>query len=185
MTDRIIERFPVEQALDRSISQHDQDDGWYALTELWCGEMSEIHQDVLDLQGGLILETATGWHLEQHGDRLGEPKGPDLTDVEYARFIAARMLTTASSGTWPQLVEILSLLVDADVLARRVADFQMQYSYTHPESLTLAARARVLAQIIGASPNGTHIGPITHATESAFSWDGEGVGWGGTWIEAL
>lgn len=95
-------------------------DGLARLTQRWRGlpaveallsshlvEVQEI-EDALWSILALTLETATGAHLDQIGALLGEPR-VTLGDTKYQLVMQARILANRSSGTLPELAEILRL----------------------------------------------------------------------------
>lgn len=187
MNAAIAERFPLDQVLAWLPSTHDEDHVLHAILEMTAGEYGEIHQDVLDIQGGLVLDDATGWHLVQWGKRMGEGRAA-VSEAEYRRFIAARRLTNASSGEPDRLARILMLLSNATGgYIDRVTTDQLGLGYTTNKALSGPARLKAYQQLIQAAPAGDHIGPVTETLPDYFGWDGEGgEEWEtGTWIEAI
>lgn len=71
-----------------------------------------VEDQIMDLSVGRVLSLATGVQLDRWGDLVGEPRGA-LLDVDFRRFIRARILVNVCNGTPDELIAIYELVMDA------------------------------------------------------------------------
>lgn len=84
-----------------------------------CSAMGEGVQTLEDLIFGLMLgsrlDAAGGALLDIWGDLVGEVRG-DLSDNDYRRFVAGRVLANRSTGTPDHLIQIAQIITSDSVV---------------------------------------------------------------------
>lgn len=69
-------------------------------------------EDILwAIHQGSTLDNSDSHRLDQWGDLVGERRG-GLNDIDYRRFIKARIRANRSTGKWDEILEILILVTD-------------------------------------------------------------------------
>ncbi len=82
-----------------------------AILTAWLNRIQEIEDVLWELIDERTIDAAVGVQLDGIGAIVGEPR-LGKTDDEYRLFIKARRLVNLSSGTVPELIEILGLLTE-------------------------------------------------------------------------
>ena len=82
-----------------------------AILIAWLNRIQEIEDVLWELIDERTIDAAVGVQLDGIGAIVGEPR-LGKTDDKYRLFIKARRLVNLSSGTVPELIEILGLLTE-------------------------------------------------------------------------
>lgn len=117
-----------------------------ALMRVFARQVQEIEDAIFALVHERFLHTSQGAQLDQWGALVGLSR-EGVTDSEYRRLIQARMLLNRSSGTAPEVIEILRLITGnhGPVQAQPLYPAGVLLAYSTPTPLTDAQTTRVRA----------------------------------------
>ena len=88
-----------------------------ALLAAIAGQIQEIESSAYDVLISTAFDVSSGDALDQWGDLVGERRG-DLSDIDYRRFIEARMLANRSTGSIDELLAVWTLITAENVAIR-------------------------------------------------------------------
>jgi hypothetical protein len=119
--------------------------------------VQEVEDTLQDLQAAISIDSATGGWLDLLGRIVGEGRA-GLADLDYRRFIRARIAINASEGGIEQILTIAQLLTDG------IASYYSAYPAAYwlllngPVALTSAVRQRILERLREATSAGVGVG---------------------------
>jgi hypothetical protein len=132
------------------------------------------------LQSGLDVDNAQGVQLDNLGALVGQPRLGGLyptgeSDAAYRPKVKARSLANRSEGTTPELQEILSVLIGAQLLGVDVVDaypagFYVNLNVASP--LTTQQKADVIDFVLASKPAGVRCRGIVNIVDPVFAFDG-------------
>jgi hypothetical protein len=97
------------QALARLIGQYQGRPRLQAFIEAFSDRAQEIEDMFWDLLTKRLLDVATGVHLDNLGDIVGQNR-QGLGDADYRQFIRARIKTNRANGKIEELIQIALLI---------------------------------------------------------------------------
>lgn len=100
------------RAIDFLLSQYRDKVRITAITAAFGAMAQELEDEIDDLLTMRLLDTAEGANLDLYGNIVDEPRG-GLDDVDYRRFIKAKILINLSRGTPTDLINIWKLLTES------------------------------------------------------------------------
>ena len=114
--------------------------------------LETAYQQLNTLRG---LPNASGGQLDVVGAILMQPRA-GLSDVDYRKFLTARMLLNKSSGTIPQILEIFGLITTGTLRLTEhyPAGFELQLTGEALTSTTLAVLLAIFRQARAAGVRG-------------------------------
>ncbi len=89
-----------------------------AILSSYLEQVQELEDDFWDVFSNRWVETAEGIQLDGLGEIVGERR-QGAPDDEYRAFVRARIRVNRSNGKMPELVEILSLILDGEEVVAR------------------------------------------------------------------
>lgn len=136
------------------------------------GEGAQLQEDQsFDLLNGQLLHLSTGIQLDRWGAIVGETRGI-LGDVDYRRFIQARILVNVCKGTPDELIAIWKLVMDTETVRLTVPGAPAFYSLAAVRGswLTAGLRRRVRRIMADCKPAGVAM-ELVEALVGPFGFD--------------
>lgn len=162
----------VRAALLRLLAQEQNKDLIKRLVQIPTGRIQVLEDGLWDVWEQFDLDTAEGEFLERIGEIVGESRQGRPDDI-YRLWVRARSRANRSSGTVPDLLAILSLILPegtpveyTDIAARNAEmQFVIQGQIQYPD--------QVLAIMRSVAPAGVQLDIIfiTFPVEEAFTYD--------------
>jgi len=147
------------EALGELLSQFQDQPNISGLVVGLMGEVQHLEDSCWDLRVDRLLAAAVGAQLDRFGDLVGEVRG-SLTDADYRKFIAARILANLSGGNPDRLIQILRIIA-APFTAGTVVEYrqvgygpEFSLTFTRDAHLTADIAARVAAEMDDVYPAG-------------------------------
>lgn len=131
-------------------------------------ELEQVFFDILDA----VLLTTTGKRLDVLGALVGAGRSTSADDDEYRTTIRARILINKSSGTLPELLEIVALLLGPGIPLDFEQEFPAGYTIFALEPLAEGVGERVARLKLEATAGG--VNGLLHffVTAPTFAFDG-------------
>ena len=104
-----------EQGLSRLLEQFKDKPNITALLEGWLQGVQTTEDSLFDLLDNRSIQTAYGVQLDYIGKIVGAKRG-GRSDSSYREFIQLQILINTSEGTPTDILEILSLITNADIV---------------------------------------------------------------------
>jgi hypothetical protein len=101
----------IVRGLARRLTQFKRAQNWAALLSALLEEIQELEEAAVGILEARNLDDATGDHLDLWGRLVGEYR-LGKTDVDYRRFIKARLLRNTSQGNPDRQIVVLDLLTN-------------------------------------------------------------------------
>ncbi len=150
-----------------------------ALLGAIADQIQVIEESAYDVLVSTSIASASGDALDQWGDLVGEPRG-DLIDLDYRRFISARLLANRSGGTPDDLLAVWDLVTAPNTAIR--------YEPVEPAGFVLwsvrsgfmddATKRRVARMMGDIKPAGVDM-LLIEALTGGLGFDDPGSGWTG------
>lgn len=102
----------VDTALRRLWKQYEAGPNWIALMTTIGDAFHELETALYELQYEGTWRNATGVQLEMIGEEVGRPRGSLVDDEDYRKAILVDTATLFSSGTLPEILELLGTLFE-------------------------------------------------------------------------
>lgn len=113
-----------------------------ALVEALAEGVQLQEDDTFSLIVSRTLKASAGALLDQWGTLVGEPRG-GFEDIDYRRFIDARMLANRSEGTLDHLIAVLALATGAPVKSDELSPMTIVLRAFTPAPMSSPVRERV------------------------------------------
>jgi len=104
-----------QQAYDRLLEQFKDKPNVMALLKGWMKGVQTTEDSLFDLLNNRSIQTAIGVQLDNIGKLVGA-KRKGRSDESYREFIQLQILINNSEGTPSDILEILSLITNADIV---------------------------------------------------------------------
>lgn len=137
--------------------------------------VQDLEDDVLLLRTERLLSTAVGEQLAQYGRLVGEDQGA-LTEAEWRRFIAARILSNLCEGTPDELITILRIIAapltaGTDVIYQLLPPACYELTVLRDAPMGAALAVRVAEQMLALTPAGVGSQVVEADGASPFRFD--------------
>jgi hypothetical protein len=100
----------VTRALDRRISQYFEKPRLERFFACYLARIQEFENSQWEVLIGRAVDTAVGVNLDALGRIVGQPRRGS-TDDAYRVYIQARIIVNLSRGRWPELFDLMDLLL--------------------------------------------------------------------------
>lgn len=163
----------VDEAVDNLISQFKKKPKIIALTSVYAQQLQDLEDAASDLLTETNLNNATGIHLDNIGQIVGEPR-LGRNDDQYRIAISAKILLNKSSGTIEDVIGVALAVTDIPLTIEITEHFPASFTAKILETIDPLVDTDAIAAIIASGrPAGVggHL-EFFQGTEPQFQFDG-------------
>lgn len=103
----------IRTALNRLFKQFESDPDWRNLATVIGEQFKNVDIQQLAITGGRYVSNAIGATLDDIGEIVGRPRGGLTDDDDYRQAIIAEGASLITSGTVPEILEVVAALLGA------------------------------------------------------------------------